>query len=190
MGLSADYLGLKVGLLYTHCRTFAQNDDHIMKFVSEEAIDRVIEHLESLNDGQYEQRMEAFAEAQPVLVAYLFDEENFHLLTEDERGFLHYLALIAWSAIVKVNGPVPAVSEEMIGEAEEKNYAVLEGSTAKNFRDRLNPFFENYPQEDLLAFAEEGVLEDEDDDPIVTKEGREPVFIAMKTVIDVLTGAN
>ncbi|HNL40035.1 MAG TPA: hypothetical protein PKH43_12890, partial [Saprospiraceae bacterium] len=144
--------------------------------------------LENLSDEQYEERMEAFASAQPVLVAYLFDDENFHLLTDDEKGFLQYLALIAWSAVVKTAGDVAAVSEEAIGEAEEKNYAVLEQSTAKKFRDRLDPFFDNYPQEDLLAFAEEAVLEDEDDpDTLVSKEGREPIFIAMKTIIDVLT---
>ncbi|MFN4256995.1 MAG: hypothetical protein ACK4Q5_18495 [Saprospiraceae bacterium] len=159
-----------------------------MQFVSEKVIDDIIEKLDSLGDDQYEQQMDAFAEAQPVLVAYLFDEENFHLLTEDERGYLQYLALIAWLSIVKVNGPSEPVSEEAIGEAEEKNYEVLEASTAKKFRDRLDPFFENTPQEDLLAFAEEAVMEAEDDpDSIVTKEGREPIFIAMKTVIDVLT---
>jgi hypothetical protein len=159
-----------------------------MKFVSEDAIDKVVDGLEKLDDDQYEQRMEAFAEAQPVLVAYLFNEENFHLLTEDERGFLHYLSLIAWSAIEKVNGPLPEVSEEMIGEAEERNYAMLENSTGKTFRDKLTPFFENHPQEDLLAFAEDAVTEDENEpDALITKEGKEPVFIALKTMIDVLT---
>jgi hypothetical protein len=83
------------------------------------------------------------------------------------------------------------VSEDEIGEAEEKNYEILESSTAKKFRDRLDPFFEGYEQEELLAFAEEAVLEDEDDpDSVVTKEGREPIFITMKTLIDVLTSEN
>jgi hypothetical protein len=158
-----------------------------MEFVSEKIIDSVIEALENLPDEQYEQRMEAFAEAQPVLVAWLFSD-NFDLLNEDEKGYLHYLALIAWLAIVEVNGPVEAVSEEQIGLAEEKNYEVLEHSAAKKFRDRLNPFFENTPQEDLLAFAEDAVLEDEGDpDALVTKEGREPIFVALKTMVDVLS---
>lgn len=159
-----------------------------MKVIDSNVIDAVIEELENLSDEQYEQHMENFASAQPVLVAYLFNEENFHLLTDEEKGFLQYLALIAWTAIVKTVGNVEAVSEEAIGEAEEKNYAVLEQSTAKKFRDRLDPFFDNYPQEDLLAFAEEAVLEDEDDpEALVSKEGREPIFVAMKTIIDVLT---
>lgn len=161
-----------------------------MKFVSEKIIDAVIDDLDKLSDEQYERRMEQFAEAQPVLMAYLFNEENFHLLSDDEVGYIQYLSLIAWLAITKVNGPVEAVSEDMIGQAEEKNYEILEASTAKRFRDRLDVFFENTAQEDLIAFAEEAVLEDEDDpESLVTKEGREPVFVAVKTVIDVLTAA-
>ena len=159
-----------------------------MKFVPADTIDAIIEELEQLSDDQYEQRMEAFAASQPVLVAYLFNDENFHLPTDDEKAFLHYLSLITWSAAVHENGPLPAVGEDAIGEAEEKNYTLLEQGTDKKFRDRLNPFFEKYPQEDLLAFAEEAVLEDEEDpEALVTKEGREPIFIALKTVIDVLT---
>lgn len=159
-----------------------------MKFVPADTIDKMIEELENLTDDQYEQRMEAFAAAQPLVVAYLFNDENFHLLSEDEKGFLHYLALIAWSALVRVNGPLPAAGEDAIGEAEEKNYALLEESAGKTFRDRLDVFFENYPQEDLLAFAEEAVLEEEDDlESLVSKTGAEPIFVALKTVIDVLT---
>lgn len=158
-----------------------------MKFVSEEVIDAAIEALEEYTDEQYEQEMEAFSEAQPVIFAWLFSEE-FELLNEDERGYLHYLSLIAWKSIEQVNGPLEAVSEEEIGEAEEKNYEILEASTAKKFRDRLNPFFEGTPQEDLLAFAEEAVLESEEDpDSIITKDSREPIFIAIKTIVDVLT---
>lgn len=159
-----------------------------MEFVSEIIIDAVIDELESFTDEQYEAQMEAFAEVQPVLFAWLFSE-HFELLNEDEKGYLQYLSLIAWLAIERVNGPCEPVSEEQIGEAEEANYGVLEASTAKKFRDRLNEFFEGSDQEDLLAFAEEAVLEDEDDpEALVSKEGREPIFVAVKTLVDVLTG--
>lgn len=158
-----------------------------MKFISEKVIDAVIEKLDNMTDTNYEARMQSFADAQPMLAAYIFDEESHHLLTEDEQGFMQYLTLIVWESILKSHGTVAEVSEEEIGEAEEKNYEILEAQTAKKFRDRLDAFFENYPQEDLLAFAEEAVLEDEDDpEAMVTKEGREPIFITVKTVIDVL----
>jgi hypothetical protein len=162
----------------------------MLTFVDEKIIDSIIDRLDNATDEQYEGFTEAMAEAQPVLFAYLFDEETFHLLTDDEKGFLQYICLIAWMAVTEVNGPTEPVSEEMIGEAEEKNFALLEAATGKTFRQRLDGFFEGYPQEDLLAFAEEAVLEDEDGlDSLVTKEGREPIFIAAKTVIDVLVGA-
>ena len=111
--------------------------------------------------------------------------------TKDEKGYIQYLSLIAWMANTKVNGTGEPASEEMIGTAEERNYEILEAANAKNFRDRLDAFFEGTDQEDLLAFAEEAVLDDEDSGPdaLVTKEGREPIFIAVKTVIDVLTAA-
>ena len=158
-----------------------------MKFVSEKVIDATIDALEAYSDDQYEKEMELFAEAQPVIFAWLFSEE-FELLNADEKGYLQYLSLIAWKSTIEVNGPLEAVSEQEIGEAEELNYEILEASTAKKFRDRLDPFFENTAQEDLLAFAEEAVLESEDDpESLVSKEGREPIFIALKTIVDVLT---
>ena len=158
-----------------------------MEFVSEKIIDAVIDELEKLDDGQYETLMEEFAEAQPVLVAWLFSE-HFDLLTDDEKGYLQYLSLIAWRSIVRVNGPGEPASEDQIGEAEESNFEILEASTDKKFRDRLNVYFEDTDQEDLLAFAEEAVLEDEDDpESMVTKEGREVIFVAVKTLVDVLT---
>lgn len=158
-----------------------------MEFVSENIIDAVIDALEDYSDEQYEAEMETFSDAQPVLFAWLFSE-HFDLLNEEEKGFLQYLALIVWLSIVKANGMVEAVSEEQIGEAEEANYAVLEASTAKKFRDRLNDFFEGSTQEDLLAFAEEAVLEYENDpESLVSKEGKEPIFVALKTMVDVLT---
>jgi hypothetical protein len=112
-----------------------------MEFVSEEIIDAIINELEAFDDEQYEEQMEAFAEAQPVLFAWLFSE-HFELLNEDEKGYLQYLSLIAWRSIMSVNSEVEAVSEEQIGEAEEANYALLEASKAQDFRDRLNEFFE------------------------------------------------
>ncbi len=158
-----------------------------MEFVSEKVIDSMVEALDNLSDEQYEKEMADFAADQPVIIAWLFSEQ-FDLLSEDEKGYLQYLALIVWKSVVQVNGEaLGAVSEDEIGEAEEKNYEILEESTAKKFRDRLNPFFEGTAQEDLLAFAEEAVLEDEDDpESLVSKEGREPIFIALKTMVDVL----
>ncbi|MFK8104727.1 MAG: hypothetical protein AB8G15_19570, partial [Saprospiraceae bacterium] len=73
-------------------------------------------------------------------------------------------------------------------EKEEDNWEKLENVPAGSFRDRLDVFFKDYPQEDLLAFAEDALVEEEEDSDInLTKEGKELMFVALKTIIDCLT---
>ena len=76
-----------------------------------------------------------------------------------------------------------SINEKTLGEAEERNWTLLQSSKSNNFQERLNPFFENYPQEDLLAFVEDA-LADEEDDGLLTREGREPIFITLKSILD------
>jgi len=47
----------------------------------------------------------------------------------------------------------------------------------------MDIFFKNYFQEDLLAFVEDSLIEEEEG--LVTKVGREPMFVALKSIIDV-----
>ena len=153
-------------------------------FVSEDIIDEVVLELES---ADFEQEVTLFGEKQPVLLGYVLSED-FELLTNDEREWLLYLVLVLWKAIEKVHEKVIPLSKNDLEAAEEANWERLEHVTAKRFRDRMTPFFEGYPQEDLLAFVEDNLTEDEEDtENVVTKEGREPMFVALKSVIDVLT---
>ena len=160
-----------------------------MKFVSEEVIDKVVAALEA-NDN-YETEMESVRETQPTILAYLLSE-NFEVLTMEEKEYLLYLTLVIVNAAEHVNPGLPLVDQDALGEAEEENYGLINASKERRFRDKLNVFFEDTPQEDLLAFAEDAiVLDDENEEEgeenfNVTKEGREPIFIALKSVIDVL----
>lgn len=155
-------------------------------FVSEKVIDAVGEALD--NDGAYEKAIEEMAEQQPAIVAMALSED-FQVFTEEERDFFLYLSLIMWVSVCKVGKPQIATPEALEA-AEEQNWAILEQSSGATFHDRLDPFFENPVQEDLLAFLEDAVSEEEDEDEegIVTKEGREAMFISLKSVMDVLVG--
>jgi hypothetical protein len=155
-----------------------------MAFVSETVIDQHIDRLETTS-GAYEAALAEMEKEQPVLLAYFFSE-NFDLFTHDERDYLQYLALVIWSAAREVCGSKPPVNEEQISEAEDINWEKLEAVGSHIFRERVGVFFENYPQEDLLAFVEDALLDDEED-PLVTKEGREALFVTLKSVVDLLT---
>ncbi|MDZ4678857.1 MAG: hypothetical protein SH848_18465 [Saprospiraceae bacterium] len=155
----------------------------MLPFVSEKIIDAVGEALDK--DDAYEIAIEEMAEQQPAIVALALSED-FQAFSEEERDFFLYLALIMWKSASKVGTPATA-TPEAIEAAEEVNWAILEQSSGPTFHDRLDPFFDNPLQEDLLAFIEDAVSEDEeDDDNIVTKEGREAMFISLKSVMDVL----
>ena len=152
-------------------------------FVSENMIDAVILELE---EADFEQEVAILSEKQPVLLGYVLSED-FELLTNEEREWLLYLVLVVWKATEKVYGKIGPLSKNALETAEETNWERLEPVTAKRFRDRMTPFFDNYDQEDLLAFVEDSLTEDEEDtEAVVTKEGREPMFVALKSVIDVL----
>lgn len=150
-------------------------------FISETIIDNVVEVLEQVD---FEQEITHFTEEYPVLIEY-WGAEDFALLTQDERELMLYVLLVLVKSVEKAKGKLPPLSNESLENAEEKNWERLDNVTAKRFRDRMDVFFDNYPQEDLLAFVEDNLVEDEDS--IVTKEGREPMFVALKSVIDVIT---
>ncbi len=122
-----------------------------------------------------------FKDNQPVLLAYLFSE-NFKLLTQDEQEYMMFLALVIWKSVRAAKADLNQVDQNLIEELEEKNWDQLNQSRSRMFKERIDPFFENYPQEDLLAFVEDALVYDEDSE--VTKEGREYIFVALKTIID------
>lgn len=150
-------------------------------FISETIIDNVVVALE---EADFEQEITDFTDDYPVLIEY-WGAEDFSLLTQDERELMLYLLLVLTKSVEKAIGTLPDISDEALENAEERNWERLEKVTSKHFRDRMDVFFDKYPQEDLLAFVEDNLVEDEDS--VVTKEGREPMFVALKSVIDVLT---
>jgi hypothetical protein len=157
--------------------------------ISETTIDKTIELLENQADG-YEKALRDFAGKQPAVLSFLMSE-NEGALSDEERDFMVYMAVVVWKSLLAEDLDSPKVSVEELAEAEEANWEQLQGSKAKTFRDRLDVFFEDYPEEDLLAFVEDALTideEDEDDDNFhLTADGQEPMFVALKTVIDVLT---
>ncbi len=154
-----------------------------LSVISETTIENVLAHLES-HQEDFAQEFGAFAEAQPDLVAYLADEEN-DAFTEDEQEILLFGAIVIYQSVLAEKGEMPPATEEAISRSEEANYAVL-GEGAGTFHDRITPFFERTKEEDLLAFIEDLLVYESEEDTL-TKEAREPLFVTLKTVVDVLT---
>ena len=150
-------------------------------FVSETIIDALVESLEN---ADFEDEVALLGEQQPALFTYIYSED-FELFTDNEKDLLLYIVLVLYRSVEKVRGEIPPLSKKALEDAEEVNWERLDKVTSKKFRDRMDIFFEAYDQEDLLAFVEDNLVED-DDDKQITKEGREPLFVALKSIIDVI----
>lgn len=151
-------------------------------FISEQIIDSITEALDSHEDS-YDEAIGDLQAKQPILFSYLLSE-SFRLLTKEESDYLLYLALVIWKAINTQEIAIPVLDSEKIEEIEEKNWTLFNETNVRGFNEKLNAFFENYPQEDLLAFVEDALVDDEDS--FVTKEGKELLFIGLRTTIDAL----
>ena len=151
-----------------------------MKFISEKIIDRVAEEIGGSEEAFKEATIDLSME-QPNIAAYIFSD-NFDLFTVAEKQYFLFLVLVVFKSIKGELESLPRTTAEDLGKFEEKNWQLINEVTSKQFRDRLNVFFDNTPQEDLLAFVEDSLLEEEEE--LVTKVGREPMFIALKSIID------
>ncbi|MBL7793695.1 MAG: hypothetical protein JNK77_15310 [Saprospiraceae bacterium] len=154
-----------------------------MILVTETVLDAAAEALgesaEAFNDAVVE-----LEEQQPEVLGYFF-AEHFEAFTQEEREYAFYLLLVIWKAITMVVPELPTVDAEALEEAEERNWTLLQDVQTHNWHDRLDVFFQDSPQEDLLAFIEDGLtIDEEEEEPVVTKEGREALFVALKSVID------
>jgi len=152
-----------------------------MQFVSESTIDKAAETIGSAEN--LTNIIRTFKESQPVILAYLFSE-NFKLLTQQEREYMMFLALVVWKASEANQPEIAQVTENTLEDLEEKNWEKFHKVISRKFNEKIDIFFKNYPQEDLLAFVEDGLVQDEDSE--ITNEGRDYIFIALKTIIDSL----
>ena len=153
-----------------------------MDFISENIIESVAEEI-GASEENFRDALLEFNTEQPLLTAYIFSE-NFDLLTQAEKEYFLFLVLVIFFSVKNKRGELESIAAETIGKAEENNWTLLSEVKSKKFRERMDIFFEGYDQEDLLAFVEDSLSEDEEE--IVTKVGREPMFVALKSIIDCL----
>lgn len=155
----------------------------MLAFVSEDVIDKVIENLETLEDKPV--AIEDFHADQPAVVSYILSD-SFKLLEDEERELLLYGCMVIWQSVTeRSKEELPLIVGDAIADAEEKNWHTWNTSKAKKFSERVTLFFDKYPQEDLLAFAEDLIMGEEEEG--ISKEGRELIFITLKTIIDLFT---
>jgi hypothetical protein len=153
--------------------------------ITENIIDQYIERYET--EANYLTDLKILTETQPELMAFI-DQENYTLLTNDEVALMEYLSAIIYFSCQSQYEKAIVINGKNLEKAEEDNWDIFNASTNKNFNKILDIYFENYPQEDLLALIEDCIIQDEDS--TVTAVGREIIFVACKSIIDTIHALN
>lgn len=154
-----------------------------MKMISEQTINAVSEQLGS-NELALEMQILSLSNEQPGIMQFLF-QENYKVLTPEEHEYLLYIALVVYASVKKEAGEVTEVPVENLEEQEDANWETWEQVKNRHLRDKNNAFFKDFLQEDLLAFVEDMVLDDEDSE--LSSVAQEICMVAGKTLIDCLT---
>ena len=118
------------------------------------------------DEASVETAMVAFARQQTPFLQYL-RTDGFDLLTDDERDYLLYLALVVYRAFAAESPEAepPVVSGEDLESLDERAWTWMEAGANQPLHKRLDAFFDNVDQEELLAFAEDSLIDpDRDDD--------------------------
>lgn len=156
-----------------------------MKIILEDSIEKVIDTFEEEQSGFLDLRDE-LVENQLAISAILTDE-SLDVLKEDEYDLLWFMVTVIYGSIKGGHDELPILKPKDYEKAEEANWNTWNHSKGKQFREKLNDFFEGYKQEDLLAFVEDSLESDEDYN--ITSTGREVIFIICKTMLDAFDNA-
>ena len=155
-----------------------------MKFIDENIIENVIAEI-GQDEAAFQSVLKQMEVQQPAVLGYVLSDDT-QAFTEEEKEWLLFATLVVFKSVFTERQDSKPVTEQEVILAEEKNWELIQSSNSRIFRDRITVFFDGTDQEDLLAFVEDSLVDDADE-PSVTKEGREPLFIMLKTVIDVFT---
>lgn len=150
--------------------------------ITESQIENLFDQFQE-NTSRQEMLYEEFFKEQPHCCLWILEGHQ-EVLTENEQDLLYFLSLFIWQCFSKFRNKVPEIQAEEIAEAEEVTWSLIEGHEKKSWAEKLNLLFEHCPEPELLAFVEDALVEDpEDQDLVVTAIGKEPVLVALFSLI-------
>ncbi len=157
----------------------------LSKFVKESFIEQRIEALE--DEAKIQEWIGDFLATEPVLASFIFSEDV-NILKEEEKELYTYIVACIWATVAKECYQPANLNPDQVAEIEEQNWDKFQQQKG-NFREKLDVFFSDFSQEDLLALVEDLLEVDLIEEPMST-EGRDLIFIKSKSFLDALIAKN
>jgi hypothetical protein len=149
------------------------------KYVSDVDLMNVMDQLDQ-DEKLFFETQEKIVDTQPAVSA-LFGDDELTLLSDDEFDLLWFVVVTLYFSI-STKYKVPVIDIEKLTIAEERNWEILGKDPSLPWRSRLDLFYDQYPQEDLLSFIEDSFESDED--LKISGPAREVLFVAAKSILD------
>lgn len=147
--------------------------------VNEKQIDTAISFFEASPD-HFVTEVGHYVERFPNIMQYMYSD-NFGVLDDNERELFEYLTLVlVKAALIATEGAVADPDPDTISEMEEQHWSLIQAKSQGGFREKLTPFFDQYDEEDALAFIEDSIIDD--DDFSLVKEIKELFFVGLSTM--------
>jgi hypothetical protein len=133
--------------------------------------------------------IEQFSREQPALVAYLLGiyGDDF---SEEDREWLFILGLKIWYIVCQTYPKLPEITDVQIEVADEANDEMLNylvDESEEGFVNFAESLLNEHPQKDLIEFALLSTVDEDMEEETDSEEtARGLMFVALKTMIDVL----
>ena len=153
-----------------------------MKRITDSLVEEILVQLSGDAGESIETHLIELQKEQALIVDYI-NQDSFDLLTDKERDTLFFITIVIWLSMKKI-GLVEQVPAKVIEYWEEYNWELANDNQGQDFRSKLDVFFKGYEEEEILALIEDTLTPEEEEDLMISDEGRMFVFVALKTITD------
>lgn len=147
-----------------------------------ELIDTTLERIEKSELTPVEFAQQLLGD-QPVIIDYFFTGD-YEILSEDEADYSFFLGSIIVESVRLWKGLPGKLTEDEIGEIEEKFWSRLETAQKNRIPNPLEEILANYIPDDVADFILDAIDEEID---FLTEPGREFILVKMATLAKALT---
>lgn len=140
--------------------------------------EEIIEKKVDLVSDNAEIKIHEFVTGEREFSGYLLGED-FKLLTEGEKETMLFIHVVLFFCLSANEGST--FDSEAFQEIEDNNWKFF-NEQGRSWEEKTEKIFKNYPEEDLLAFVEDMLNDDE-----ISSLAQELIFITAKSYIDTKT---
>ena len=155
-----------------------------MKKITPELIDTIVVNFEQFTDGKIEELIQELGEHQPDALAYILSKD-FEALGDEENEILLLDTLMLWQIVNQGFETINVPNSDKVDQLQFDNWKAseeLKPTKGQSFDDFVEPMIADYPEDELLYFVLDTLIDDEDED--MNSESNLPIFIALKTLCD------